>query len=204
METKPQSSFYLLVVLFSLFACSETENPLAPDPIEGLEPEAIIYLNDRPWFPATIGMVIIDTDITGLIRIAANTSGNKGFRRELTVEVIDENLRVPDNGRMNYWEVVFPIIANTTYKEYKNAGNTESDEWRSFYNNWAGIRLDSIYTIDEITYATGEFFATPGNDSLVPSRQDITGLFDRVRVFGSPSEMRVYYDRVTERERFED
>lgn len=134
----------------------------------------------------------------------ANTSANKGFRREFTVEVVDENLRMPDNGRLNYWEVVFPMIANTSYKEYKNAGNTESDEWRSFYSNWAGIRVDSLYTIDDITYATGEFFATPGNDSLVPSRQDITGLFDRVRVFGSPSEMRVYYDRVTERERFED
>ena len=203
MKTKLLPSFFLLSLLFTLFACVEEGGPVdPPEPLPGFKPEAIIYVNGRPWFPATIGLMM--NDIEGVAHLAANTSANKGYKKEFTVEVVDDEMDIPDNGYLDYWEVAYPIIANTVYREHTNSRNSNFNHWQSKWNDWAGMRIDSTYVIEGIKYATGEFFATPGNDSLQPIIHDITGLFHHVRVFESHSEMQQYFDRVTELELFED
>lgn len=196
--------FIASAMCLCLLACEDPQPEIIPpEPIGGLNPEAVMYIAGREWFPATIGLVLQDQS-AGQVYLSANSSFNKGYQKKFTLRIDDETISIPDNGHLNYWEVAFPITASVDYRQFRDESNRNSNHWRSHFYDRGGIRVDSTYVEDGVTYASGEFFANPGNGDLLPVVQEITGLFHNVRVFDNHIDQQDYFDRITEIELFED
>lgn len=195
---------FLLMLSVGFLSCKdEPEGITPPEPIGGFDPEAVIFIEGQNWFPVTVGVVINDELEAAQVYFSANSSAIKAFQRKFHIRIDDENIEVPDNGHLDYSEVVAPVLAHSDYRVFKDQANRESDLWRTHFSDRAGIRIDSTYMADGVLYSSGAFFARPGNDDLVPRVQEINGLFHHVRVFANGVDMQAYFDRITELELYE-
>ena len=204
MKTASVRFLFILLLSVGLFACKdEPEVFLPPEPIGGLDPEAVIFIEGQNWFPATVGIVINDQLDAAQIYFEANSSANKGFQRKFHIRIDDENLQIPDNGRLDYIEIVSPVLASSDYRVFRDPSNRVSDLWRTQFSNRAGVRVDSTFVEDGVLYSSGAFIALPGNDILAPRVQEINGLFHNVRVFANGLDMQAYFDRITRLELYQ-
>ena len=196
--------FLFSLLAAGLFACNnEPEGITPPEPIGGLDPEAVIFLEGQNWFPVTVGVVVNQELESAQIYFSANSSAIKGFQRKFHIRIDDENMQVPSNGFLDYSEIIAPVLAFSDYRVFKDQVNRDSDLWRTHFGDRAGIRIDSTYVTDGVLYSSGAFYALPGNDDLVPRVQEINGLFHNVRVFANGLDMQAYFDRITELELYE-
>ena len=178
--------------------CSGCTNEPAPEPplepIGGRDPESLITVSGENWFPENIGIVYWPEGRTIHIQAISGATKAGSIQLELTVE--DENMRNPDFGPLNYWEIVFPVTIDLSYEIFFGDSGDTSHKWLAFHPDRGGIRIDDFEEEDGVTYARGEFHMTPGNDGLNPPVHYMTGVFNNVRVFPSIRKMREYFDHV--------
>ncbi|GAB5524726.1 MAG: hypothetical protein Roseis2KO_25980 [Roseivirga sp.] len=196
-----------LAIFFVLFliACSDTVPEEAPEPIEGRTEKAAIWVSEQLWLPTTIG-ILPGTSAEGgtLIQIQANSSFNKGFRRQVTLTLTGDDFSWPPADTLDLLQNEHPRRIEGRYTQFTNNSNTESDFWVAGRFNLGGIKIYSLTEEDGITYAAGEFYINAGNDDMNPVSQAITSIFEDVRVFSSANEMQQHFDRITALEKFND
>lgn len=199
---KPYLAIFFVLLLIS---CSDTVPEEAPEPIEGRPEKAAVWISDQLWLPTTIG-ILPGTSADGVttIHIQANSSFNKGFRRQVRLTLTGDDFSWPPADTLDLLQNEHPRRIDGRYTQFTNNSNTESDFWVAGRFNLGGIKIYSLTEEDGITYAAGEFYLNVGNDDMSPTSQAVTSIFEDVRVFNSADEMQAHFDRITAIEAYED
>ncbi len=194
----------IFLVLF-LISCGDTLPEEAPEPIEGRTEKVAVWISDQLWLPTTIGILPGTTaDGDTFIQIQANSSFNKGFRRQVRLTLSGNDFLWPPSDTLDLLQNEHPRRIEGRYTQFTNNSNTESDFWVAARFNLGGIKIYSLTEEDGITYAAGEFYLNVGNGDMNPENQRITSIFEDVRVFSSADEMLAHFDRITALEAFND
>lgn len=192
-------------LLLSLISCGDVLQEEAPEPIEGRPEKAAIWISDELWLPTTIAIVPgTNGDGGTLIQIQANSSFNKGFRRQVRLTLTGDDFSWPPSDTLDLLQNEHPRRIDGRYTQYTNNSNTKSNFWVAGRFNLGGIKIYSLTEEDGITYAAGELYINAANGDMTPVHQTITSLFEDVRVFNSASEMQAHFDRITAIEAYND
>ena len=186
----------LLTMLFMLLlaGCEVSAPAVKIPPLEGREPEVITWVSGRQWFPATIGLLV--NDEVG-IYLEANSSANKGFKRVMRLNIDEEDRHWLPLDTLNLLNTVVPTRVVADYEQFRDSDNLASSKWSASTNDRGGLRITSLEIEDGVLYAAGEFFMSPYDFRDRPDIQEITGIFNNVRVFERRMDMTEYFQHIT-------
>ena len=194
-----QTRMLCMMLLTLLMVSCEVSTPQTRiAPIGGREPEVITWISGQQWFPATIGILV--NEEAGYIYLEANSSENKGYKRVLRLNIINEEMEWLPLEPLDLWETDLPTRVTAEYKQFRDKDNVNASRWLADENSRGGLRISGIETEEGVTYAAGEFFMSPYVANDRPDVQEIEGLFNNIRVFETRDEMTAYFNHVTELE----
>ncbi len=183
-------------MLLLLAACDVSTPQVNIPPLEGREAEVITWVSGRQWFPATIGIVVNDSE-TGFIYLEANSSANKGYQRSLRLNISESQLEWPALDTLDLLTTELPTVVSVEYEQFRDKDNINSSIWLGNSNDRGGLRITSLEEEDGVLYAAGEFFMTPYIFIDRPDIQEIEGIFNNVRVFDNRNAMAEYFQHIT-------
>ncbi len=189
-----------LLPVFAFLLITGCDN--APDeevviPVEGREAEAVLFISNSQWFPATIGILRgTNSDDVEWLVVEVSSSTNLGYSREVRFNITDERINWPPEDTLDLLDNEFPTSVSFSLKQFRDERNRNYDLWRGSRPQMGGIKINKIEEEEGITYAAGEFNMIVGNDDLSPRIHIITALFNNVRVFTSQAEMDAYFAEV--------
>lgn len=184
-------------ILPFIVSCDNTPVEDVVIPVEGREAEAVLFISNNQWFPATIGILrgTNDDDVEWLF-VEVSSSTNLGYSREVRFNITDDRISWHPEDTLNLLDNEFPTFVSFSLKQYRDERNRNFDLWRGSRPQMGGIKINKVEEEDGITYASGEFNMIVGNDDLSPRVNVITALFNNVRVFTNQSEMDAYFAEV--------
>ncbi|MCE7995012.1 MAG: hypothetical protein HEP71_23745 [Roseivirga sp.] len=186
-----------VLLLLVFIGCDKAPTEDVVVPVEGREAEAVLYISNSPWFPATIGILrgTNDDDIEWMF-LEISSSTNLGYSREVRFNIIDDRINWPPGDTLDLSTNEFPTRVSLSLKQYRDERNRNFHLWQGGRPDMGGVKIYKIEEEEGITYASGEFDMIVGNDDLNPRAHIITALFNNVRVFTDQEEMDAYFAEV--------
>lgn len=186
-----------LLLLWAVSACEIVGSQPEVEALEGRAPEVVTWVSGHQWFPSTIAILVQQQEESGYIYLEANSSGNKGYKRTLRLNITDNEFNWPPTDTLNLLNTRLPTQVSVEYEQFRDKKNQFSSKWQGDENQLGGLRITSLETEDGLVYAAGNFFMSPYLFIDRPDTQEIEGLFNNIRVFTHADSMRAYFEAVT-------
>lgn len=186
-----------LNLLLVLAGCELVGTNPGVEVLEGREPEVVTWVSGQQWFPSTIALLVIQEEQPGYIYLEANSSGNRGYKRTMRLNISESDFNWPPTDTLNLLNTHLPTKVSAEYEQFRDRQNLYSSKWQSETNDLGGIRITAMEEEDGIEYAAGNFFMSPYIFINRPDTQEISGLFNNVRVFHHADSMEAYFDKIT-------
>ena len=188
----------LLILLLALgfSGCEQAGNQPEVPVLEGRDPEVVIWVSGQQWIPSTIGMVIFRGEDYNLLYLEASSRIDRGYKRVMKLSTSDSFIDWPPADTLDLLETEMPATIEAIYEQFRDKENSASTKWRAFGNEFGGIRIDKAEEEEGVQYATGEFFMKPYVFIDRPNTQEISGLFNNIRVFDNGDSLEAYFSKV--------
>ena len=159
--------FALLIALF-ITGCEVSSPEVNVPPLEGREAEVITWVSGRQWFPATIGLLVREED-PGYIYLEANSSANKGYKRVIRLNIIDNDRDWLPLDTLNLLNTELPTAVTVQYEQFRARDNLTSSVWLGDSNDRGGLRITSIEEEDGVVFSCSRCNGSVSSSSLSSS-----------------------------------